>query len=118
MARQTLRFLPCVVAMAVAAGLAPAHADDGQVTCERRVVAKGFPNRIETVASLSAVRIWSETAKDRHGPDYAMWHNAGGRSLRCSPVQSSNYIMCVAIGRPCRMHADKAKADKTAQHTR
>jgi hypothetical protein len=101
--------------MAVAAGLNSAQAEGGQVTCHRRVVAKGFPNKIETVASLSAMRIWSETAKDRHGSDYAMWHNAGGRSLRCSAVQNSKYIMCVAIGRPCKMHAANVKADKTAQ---
>jgi hypothetical protein len=117
MTKQPWTLFTCAVAMAVATGLGPAQAGSGERSCGRRVVAKGFPNKIKTVANLSALRIWSETVKDKHGADYAMWHNAKGSSIKCSPVQKSDYFMCIAMGRPCKMHAADAGTEKTAQHT-
>lgn len=99
--------IACAAAALIALAAAPsptqaADATGPQSQCQRRMMAKGFPNRIETVASLSAIRIWTQMAKDKHGAEFAMWHNADGKALKCSPVKNSDYIACFATGRPCK----------------
>ena len=87
-------------AFCAAGGPAEVAADDEN--CRKRLVAKGFPSRIEAVASLSAVRAWSETAKAAHGAGFGMWHNAGSSMLKCTSVKESDgYYSCLAMGRPC-----------------
>ena len=102
MHRNALAAAMLAAAIAVAAHQPAAQADES--ACERRIVAKGFPNKIEAVAGMSAVKLWIEMVRAEHGSDYAMWHNAGSASLRCNLMKDSEYRMCVAMGRPCPMH--------------
>lgn len=98
-------FLLKTAALAVGAALGlAAYPDAAAAACERRMAAKGFPNRTETVAGLSAMRLWVEAVTEKHGEAYAMWHNAGSAELRCSIVYEPDFMTCVALGRPCRMH--------------
>lgn len=104
MTRFLLRAAVLAAATAASAGATAVQAADDS-NCKRKVVAKGFPNRTETVASLSAVRLWVEATRRKYGPDYSMWHNAASPAVRCNLVDDySGYRMCIAIGRPCPMH--------------
>lgn len=80
------------------------YASDGKdelLQCKKKIAGRGFPNLIETLAGLNAVKVWSETAREKHGADFAMWHNAGGASLKCNKIEKSGYVVCAAIGKPC-----------------
>lgn len=100
--------------LCLSAGLAgtPAAASDffgGPSGCEKPIAAKGFPNQTETMARLSAIRLWTQAAAEKFGPEFSMWHNADAQVLRCNTVQRSSYVACFARGRPC-----KAKPGKTS----
>ncbi len=69
--------------------------------CHKRIRIRGRPHRISAVASLSAVRFWSQQAM-KHGDTYGMWHNAVGSSVKCERLPRSDYYVCFAIGKPCR----------------
>lgn len=119
MTRQALKVAMLAAAMNVAAAGHAARAADSEARCERKVVAKGFPNKVETVAGLSAVRLWVEAVKAKHGADYSMWHNAKAPALRCNLAQDdAEYITCVAIGLPCQMRiaATEDAEEKAAKH--
>lgn len=102
MHRNALAAATLAAALAVAAHQPAAQADEPG--CKHRVVAKGFPNKTETVASMSAVKVWIQLVRAKHGSNYAMWHNAGSATLRCNLMKDSEYRMCVALGRPCPTH--------------
>lgn len=80
------------------------YASDGKdevLQCKKKIAGRGFPNLIESLASLNAVKVWSETAREKHGANFAMWHNAGSPSLKCQKIEKSGYVVCAAVGKPC-----------------
>lgn len=84
--------------------------DAGQnPACYKKINVKGRPHRISTVASLSAVRMWSQLAM-KHGDSYSMWHNAKGTSVKCEKLPRSDYYACFAAGKPCRATSNHADA--------
>ena len=90
------------------------YASDGNdelLQCKKKISGRGFPNLIESLAGLNAVKVWSETAREKHGAKFAMWHNAGNASLKCNKMEKSGYVVCAAIGKPCLSQgaADDAK---------
>lgn len=79
----------------------PAAGDESR--CREQVAVRGFPHRNQAIADLSALRQWSQAAEEKHGYAFAMWHNAGGATLRCGPVEEgARHYVCIAIGRPCK----------------
>lgn len=95
-----------------AAGSAKAaKAVPGKDGCYKKIGVKGRPHKLNTVASLSAVRLWSEKAK-KHGEKYAMWHNALGSNIKCEKLPRSDYYSCFAAGKPCPS-SDVADAKKS-----
>lgn len=68
--------------------------------CFKKVGGKGRPHKLSSVANLSAVRAWVQMAL-KYGDDYAMWHNAGGSSVKCKKLPRSDYYSCFASGKPC-----------------
>ena len=72
----------------------------GEDGCYKIISAKGRPHKLNTVASLSAVRQWSQTAT-KHGDSFAMWHNASGGTVKCEKLPRSDYYSCYASGKPC-----------------
>lgn len=94
-----------------------AHASDKESTvdaarCEEKISAPGRPSTISAIASLNAVRQWVEFTMQKFGPDYAMWHNAGSKTLDCERKSNSQTIVCYAKASPCKSHALDAKAAK------
>lgn len=75
------------------------QAPDGD-GCYKKIGIKGRPHKLNTVASLSAVRQWSQAA-NKHGEQYAMWHNAANSSIKCEKLPRSDYYACFASGKPC-----------------
>jgi len=83
----------------------PVPGEDG---CYKKIGIKGRPHKLNTVASLSAVRLWSEAA-NKHGPKYAMWHNAANSSIKCQKLPRSEYFSCFASGKPCPARDEQAR---------
>lgn len=110
-----LKLSCCAAMIALLAGISlssgpePALAGEER-TCGKFLAVKGFPNKTETVASLSAVRLWTDAAQKTNGPEYAMWHNAGRKELKCVFVQKSEYMMCFAKGLPCKASKNSGKS--------
>lgn len=95
-------FAAATIAVATDAGPAhPADSGDGTRDCLKRIAVSGQPHRISSVAGLNAMRAWTQAAR-KHGEIYAMWHNAGGSSLKCARLGNSGYHKCTAAGAPCR----------------
>ncbi len=69
--------------------------------CHKRIIIRGRPHRISTVAGLNAIRVWAQEAM-KHGDAYGMWHNARGSSVKCEKLPRSDYYACFAEGKPCR----------------
>ena len=116
MKRPILSLIGGIAFAAFCAASGPVQAADDDQNCRKRLVAKGFPSRIETIAGLSAVRAWSETAKATHGASFGMWHNAESSMLKCTPVKESDgYYSCLAMGRPCLASTVKGPQEKKAR---
>lgn len=102
-------FLTIVLGFAVL--FAPAHSAEakgkkateavpGEDGCHKKIGMQGRPHKLNTLASLSAVREWSQAAA-KHGETFSMWHNAGGSSVKCKKLPRSDYYSCFASGKPC-----------------
>ena len=79
--------------------------------CQKNVSVKGRPHKMNTLASLGAVRAWTQKAM-KYGEQYSMWHNAKSPNLKCEKLTRSDYYVCYAKGKPCRA----ANAGKTASN--
>jgi hypothetical protein len=69
--------------------------------CYKNVATAGGPHKLNTVASLPAVRAWVQSAM-KHGHAYSMWHNAKGSSVKCGTPPRSDSYSCTATGKPCQ----------------
>jgi len=116
MHRNVLAAAMFAAAMTMTAAAHAAENAEGEAgtKCEPKVVAKGFPSMIASVANISALRLWVEMTEEQYGPEYSMWHNAASPSIRCNLMKDSEYTMCVAIARPCAMHLAKTEPAKPA----
>lgn len=72
----------------------------GEDGCYKKIAIKGRPHKLNTVASLSAIRQWSQAAT-KHGEAFAMWHNASSGTVKCEKLPRSDYYSCFASGKPC-----------------
>ena len=93
---------------------APPDAEDVVELCHKGIKRTGTPSKLSTVASLSAVRHWTQAAM-KHGDNYSMWHNAQSSGVKCEKFDNSDYYKCIASGKPCRAATlDQATADGPA----
>ena len=87
------------------------EAEEAAKLCRKGIKRAGTPNKLSVVASLSAVRNWTQAAM-KHGDTYAMWHNAQSSGVKCEKFDRSDYFMCIASGKPCRAESlDQVTAD-------
>ena len=73
--------------------------------CQKKVGVSGRPHKLNTVASLGAVRAWTQQAM-KYGEEFSMWHNAKSSSVKCKKLDRSDYYVCFATGKPCRAAND------------
>lgn len=79
---------------------APAEGNKKPRLCKDALTRVGRPNTLDVVASLNAIRAWSEAAR-RLGEDYGTWHKAKAKSVSCEKKGSAGFYVCVASGKPC-----------------
>lgn len=78
--------------------------------CHKGIKGTGLPNKLSTIASLSAIRLWTQVAM-KHGENYSMWHNAKSAGVKCEKIKNSDFYRCIASGKPCRaVSLDQATA--------
>ena len=89
----------------------PVAAEAGEETppCQKKVSIKGRPHKLNTVASIGAMRAWTQVAK-KYGEEYTMWHNAKNPSIKCEKLPRSDFFVCFATGKPCRAATTSKKA--------
>lgn len=122
MAKSHTIFYSAAILLAVFAGPRAGNAAEAQdaksdaeapVQCYKKFGVKGRPHRISSVATLTAVRAWSEQAK-KHGKEYAMWNEAENGTIKCEKLKRSDYYVCFASGKPCRAKSFSAAGSKNA----
>jgi len=92
----------------------PTDAEDVVELCHKGIKRTGTPSKLSVVASLAAVRQWTQAAM-KHGDNYSMWHNAQNSGVKCEKFENSDYYKCIASGKPCRAATlDQATADAPA----
>ncbi len=80
---------------------APAEKGAKQELCKKTMKLKGAPNLMESVAHMRAIIIWSENVSKKYNGDYAQWHNAQNKSVKCKKSPGSAYYYCDLTATPC-----------------
>jgi hypothetical protein len=87
--------------------------EEGAPACQKKVSNTGRLHRMNTVATLSGIRAWSQRAM-KYGEEYTMWHNAKSQTIKCDKLARSDYFVCFVSGKPCRTSNDgKTASNKT-----
>lgn len=98
-------YIATITLLALTPLLTPASATDKsepEALCKKGVAAKGYPDLIKSIASLSALRSWSQTVNNKHGSNYSMWHNAKSQAMECEQKENSDFFVCIVSGKPCK----------------
>lgn len=75
----------------------------------KRIATFGWTYSDEARAELAAILRWRGKAEEM-GPDYAHWHNAQKRFLKCRTIGGPDgHFQCKIAAMPCRL-ADEAAA--------
>ena len=86
---------------------------EAPVQCHKKFGVKGRPHRISSVATLNAIRAWSDHAK-KLGKEYAMWSEVENGAIKCEKLKRSDYYLCFVSGKPCRAKSVSAAGTKKA----
>lgn len=94
-------------------GTAPLHAENSNSekkedkeielvqVCQKPVKTPGPGDTLSTVAKLKTIIIWSDKVKKKYGEDFAQWHRAKSKKVKCNKKQGSNYYYCELRAIPC-----------------
>lgn len=91
-------------------GLFPAQTSAGtqskktietELVCKDKIKLIGFPNILESIANMRTIIQWSEQVKKKFDEEYAQWHNAKSKSIKCKKEGSSQYYTCTLTAIPC-----------------
>lgn len=82
-------------------------------SCKEKLLRVGVPSTLETIASLSAIKIWLTAARE-HGVAYATWHKAEDKKITCNKREKSFLYLCFVSAKPCLDEAIP-QDDKTAK---
>ena len=68
---------------------------------KRKLTARGRPNRIRVMATMSAIVSWIKRSNKAYGTEYGDWHRALNTKIKCNKVKGSDYHICDVSGKPC-----------------
>lgn len=72
------------------------------VECHDRVVTRGYSSHIKELARLNAIESWmGESNLKTKQADGRNWHQAAGKSIRCTRVNDFGRFVCLASAKPC-----------------
>ncbi len=119
MLRLNLTGMFCFLALVVLLHSTPIYAEDKKEEAKepercikQKVTSRGRPNRISAMASMNAVIQWINQTKKQHGAEYAQWHTAADTTVSCEKIRLSDYHICFAAGKPCKMKPEEDKSKK------
>ncbi len=69
---------------------------------KRKLKSRGRPNRIQIMASMSAIVSWIKRANKAYGTEFGDWHRAQTSKTKCNKIAGSDYYICMAEGKPCK----------------
>ncbi len=72
-----------------------------ELVCKDKIKLTGFPNILESIANMRTIIQWSEQVKKKFNEDFAQWHNAKSKSIKCTKPGSSQYYICTLTAIPC-----------------
>lgn len=100
-------------------GLFPAQTSAGtqskktietKLVCKDKIKLIGFPNILESIANMRTIIQWSEQVKKKFDEEYAQWHNAKSKSIKCKKEGGSQYYTCTLTAIPCARKEIKAES--------
>lgn len=89
-----------------------AASTEAEMTCLKPVKRTGPANLSQSFANMKAIVFWTEMVRKKHGKEYAIWHYAKKKSVRCKKGKSSQYFYCDVAATPC---APKTSEEETAE---
>lgn len=84
-----------------------------KLVCEKPVKQRGPGNLIESVAELQTIIAWSKTVTVRFNDNWAHWHNAKAKRVKCTRTGASQYYYCELSASPCADQQDIVPPDQT-----
>ena len=80
--------------------------------CQKPVKTPGPGDTLSTVAKLKTIIIWSDKVKKKYGEDFAQWHKAKSKKVKCNKKQGSNYYYCELRAIPCTYKEKKQETEQ------
>ncbi len=111
-------------------GPSPLHADNSNTNkkedktielvqlCQKPVKTRGPGDTLSKVAKLKTIILWSETVTQKHGEDFAHWHKAKAKKIKCNKKQGSSYYYCDLRAIPCTYKKKEQEAEQDEPKTK
>jgi hypothetical protein len=82
----------------------------GLACSDQRVATFGWTNEDKALAEMAAILRWKQKTMQQ-GAEYANWHNARHRYLKCRTIGGPNgHYQCRVAAMPCRRADDEPPA--------
>ena len=90
-----------------------------EVNCQKPLKIKGPANQIQSMAELQTIIIWTEKVTEKFTKNYAQWHNAKQKKIKCRRSSGSRYYYCELSAMPCKSTdlADYKKQETQSSET-
>jgi hypothetical protein len=85
----------------VLASTLAAEVPEEQTRCKKPIKINGPANQIKSMAELQTIILWTESVADRFSTNYAHWHNAKSKRIKCKRSSGSRYFYCELTASPC-----------------
>ncbi len=82
-----------------------------ELVCKDKIKLIGFPNILESIAHMRTIIQWSDRVKKKYEEEFAHWHNAQSKSVKCKKEGSSQYFTCTLTAIPCAHKEIKPETD-------
>jgi len=69
--------------------------------CQKSIKTPGPGNVLSSIAQLKTIIIWSDIVTTKYGKEYAHWHQAKNKNIKCKKSEGSRYHYCEINAMPC-----------------
>ncbi|GJM04001.1 MAG: hypothetical protein DHS20C08_25020 [Rhodomicrobium sp.] len=92
-----------------------AEVPEEQTPCKKPIKISGPANQIQSMAELQTIIIWTEKVADKFSTNYAHWHNAKNKRIKCKRSSGSRYFYCELSASPCISTEITAEPEQTEE---
>ena len=83
--------------------------------CQKPIKTRGPGDTLSKVAKLKTIILWSEKVTQKHGEDFAQWHKAKSKKVKCNKKEGSSYYYCDLRAIPCTYKEKEQDVEQEAE---